>query len=148
MMDLIIFDKKTKTKHPNTMSFRIVSEGKEYRENVVSIGGGSIVTVDNFQELNNQDVYPHRHMSEIVEYCQANDISFYGYVIRFEGEEIFEYFKDVLRVMDEAYERGLKAEGVLHGRRALYSLSGTNCFPEWCSRLWRHHGGQRHTRHW
>lgn len=112
----IVFDKKTKTKHPNTMSFRIVSEGKEYRENVVSIGGGSIVTVDNFQELNNQDVYPHRHMSEIVEYCQANDISFYGYVTRFEGEEIFEYFKDVLRVMDEAYERGLKAEGVLPGK--------------------------------
>ena len=112
----IIFDKKTRTKHPNTMSFKVVTSDKEYRENVVSIGGGSIVTVDNFQELNNQDVYPHRHMSEIVEYCQANDISFYDYVTKFEGEEIYNYFKDVLKVMDEAFERGLKAEGVLPGK--------------------------------
>ena len=112
----IIFDKKTRTKHPNTMSFKVVTSDKDYRENVVSIGGGSIVTVDNFQELNNQDVYPHRHMSEIVEYCQANDISFYGYVTKFEGEEIYNYFKDVLKVMDEAFERGLKAEGVLPGK--------------------------------
>ena len=112
----IIFNKKTKVKHPNTMSFKVTSNGKKYTENVVSIGGGSIVTVDNFQELQAKEVYPHMHMSEIVKYCQEQDMSFYDYVVKYEGKEIFDYFKDVLKVMDEAYERGLNAEGVLPGK--------------------------------
>lgn len=111
----IVFDTKTRTKHPNTMSFKVLTKEKEYIENVVSIGGGSIVTVDNFQELNNKDVYPHRHMTEIVKYCQKNDLSFYDYILKYEGD-VFEYFKNVLKVMDEAYKRGLKTEGVLPGK--------------------------------
>ena len=111
----IVFDTKTRTKHPNTMSFKVLTKEKEFIENVVSIGGGSIVTVDNFQELNNKDVYPHRHMTEIVKYCQKNDLSFYDYILKYEGD-VFDYFKNVLKVMDEAYKRGLKTEGVLPGK--------------------------------
>lgn len=113
----IIFNKKTKTKHPNTMTFKVVdSLGKEHLENVISIGGGSIVTVDNINEIGAKNIYPHTHMSEIMKYCTSHDMSFYDYVVEHEGKGIYNYFKDVLKVMDEAYERGLKAEGYLPGK--------------------------------
>ncbi len=113
----IIFNKKTKTKHPNTMTFKVVdSFDKEHLENVISIGGGSIVTVDNINEIGAKNIYPHTHMSEIMKYCTSHDMSFYDYVVAHEGKDIYNYFKDVLKVMDEAYERGLKAEGYLPGK--------------------------------
>ena len=112
----IIFDTETVQKHPNTINFKVEAEEKTYSENVVSIGGGSIVTVDNIDSFAKADVYPHSHMKEIVDYCVKEDISMYQYVTRFEGEEIYDYFKDVLKVMDEAYERGVKAEGTLPGK--------------------------------
>lgn len=112
----IVFNKKTKTKHPNTMTFKVTTKKGTYSENVISIGGGSIVTVDNINEIGSTNIYPHTHMSEIVKYCTAKDISFYDYVVEHEGKDIFNYFKDVLRVMDEAYDRGLKAEGYLPGK--------------------------------
>ena len=113
----IVFNKKSKTKHPNTMTFKVIdSKGKEHLENVISIGGGSIVTVDNINDAEVKNVYPHTHMKEIVEYCKKNDKSFYQYITKFEGREIYNYFKDVLKVMDEAYYRGLQAEGYLPGK--------------------------------
>lgn len=113
----IIFNKKTKTKHPNTMTFKVIdSFDKEHLENVISIGGGSIVTVDNINEIGAKNIYPHTHMSEIMKYCTSHDMSFYDYVVAHEGKDIYNYFKDVLKVMDEAHERGLKAEGYLPGK--------------------------------
>ena len=113
----VIFDKKTKTKHPNTMTFKVIdSKDNEHLENVISIGGGSIVTVDNINDLEVSNIYPHTHMNEIVDYCTLNDMSFYDYVTKYEGKEIYDYFKDVLKVMDKAYERGLNAEGYLPGK--------------------------------
>ena len=112
----IKFDKKSKTKHPNTMTFKVINSDGEHLENVISIGGGSIVTVDNINEKEVENVYPHTHMTEIMNYCQNNNISFYDYVVKFEGKDIYNYFKDVLKVMDEAYERGLHTEGTLPGK--------------------------------
>ena len=112
----IIFNKTTPKKHPNTMTFKVHTSKRTYTENVISIGGGSILTVENFDKLSNKEIYPHKHMSEIVRYCQSNDINFYEYVSKFEDSDIYDYCKDVLKVMDEAYERGLKAEGLLPGK--------------------------------
>lgn len=112
----IKFNKKTKTRHPNTMNFKVTTKEKTFSENVISIGGGSIVTVDNINEIGSKNIYPHTHMSEIMKYCLSKDITFYDYVVEHEGKGIFKYFKDVLHVMDEAYDRGLKAEGYLPGK--------------------------------
>ena len=112
----IVFNTKAKTKHPNTMTFKVTVNKKTHSENVISIGGGSIVTIDNINEQEVENIYPHTHMSEIVKYCKKADISFYEYVTKHEGEDIYDYFKSVLKVMDEAYERGLKAEGYLPGK--------------------------------
>ena len=112
----IIFDKKTKKKHPNTMNFKVYTEKIIYSENVVSIGGGSIVTKDNIKDLIKEEIYPHQYMSDIAEYCTKKDISFYDYVIEHEDKDIHQYFENVLKVMDEAVERGIKAEGYLPGK--------------------------------
>jgi len=109
------FDYKTKKKHPNTMTFVIETDKGEFIEDVLSIGGGSIVTKDNEKTLKQSDIYPHNNMSEIVDYCTKNFISLYDYVMRFEEPDTVEYFENVLRVMDEAVERGLMAEGFLPG---------------------------------
>ena len=112
----IVFNKKIKINHPNTMKFKVSTKDGEHVENVISIGGGSIVTVDNINEIETKCIYPHTHMTDIMKYCQTNDISFYDYVIKYEGKDIYNYFKDVLKVMDEAYQRGLIAEGTLPGK--------------------------------
>ena len=111
----IIFDKETATTHPNTLSFEIATSKGIEKETVISIGGGSIVTVDNFQETKNKEIYPHLHMSEIQKYCIDNDISLYEYVEKYEDKDCFKYFENVLKVMDEAVKRGLAAEGYLPG---------------------------------
>ena len=98
------------------MNFKVTTKEKTFSENVISIGGGSIVTVDNINEIGSKNIYPHTHMSEIMKYCLSKDITFYDYVVEHEGKGIFKYFKDVLHVMDEAYDRGLKAEGYLPGK--------------------------------
>lgn len=112
----IIFNKKSVKKHPNTMSFKITTPKNKYIENVVSIGGGSIITVDNVKKLALKEIYPHQYLRDITAYCQKNDLSYYDYVMKFEEDGIYDYFKDVLRVMDEAVERGLTTEGYLPGK--------------------------------
>ena len=113
----IIFDTETKKKHPNTMNFKIYTEDKKvHSENVVSIGGGSIVTKDNLKTLVQDEIYPHQYMKDIQKYCEDNNISFYDYVKQHEDKDIDKYFKKVLKVMDDAVERGLLAEGYLPGK--------------------------------
>ena len=111
----VVFDYKTKKKHPNTMNFVIDTNEGTFTEDVLSIGGGSIVTKDNVKELKQSEIYPHSNMAEIVDYCNKNFISLYDYVAKFEDPSIQGYFENVLRVMDEAVERGLLAEGFLPG---------------------------------
>lgn len=109
------FDYKSKKKHPNTMEFVIETKEGIFNETVLSIGGGSIITKDNVKGLKLEDIYPHSNMSEIVEYCEKNFISLYDYIVHHEDKDIHEYFERVLKVMDEAVERGLLAEGLLPG---------------------------------
>ena len=112
----IIFDYETKKKHPNTMVFKITTASKVYKETVLSIGGGSIVTSDNKKELIAKEIYPHQFMDDITMFCKKHKMSFYDYVMKFEDESIRKYFKKVLKTMDDAVERGLLAEGYLPGK--------------------------------
>ena len=111
----ITFDEITTKGHPNTMTFIVKTKDKEITENVISIGGGSIVTVDNVENGLPEEIYPHQYMKEVQDYCVKNNMSFYDYVMKFEKEDLTPYFKKVLKTMDEAVERGIKAEGYLPG---------------------------------
>ena len=78
----VTFDTQTIKEHPNTMTFIIKTDEKEIKENVISIGGGSIVTVDNDNSSLSKEIYPHQYMKDIENYCLDNDVSFYDYVIK------------------------------------------------------------------
>lgn len=112
----IIFDKKKKTIHPNFIKFKIFLNGKTIVENAISIGGGTVITKDNVNTINSSPVYPHNNMKEIKEYVETNGISFYDYIKRFESEDIVDYFRNVLKVMDDSVNRGLKTTGYLPGK--------------------------------
>jgi len=111
----IIFDEKTHTRHPNTMKFDVTTKKSRYIENVISIGGGSILHADNIDNKAVGEIYPHQYMTDIMNYCLEHKISLYDYVAMHEDKDIKEYFKKVLKVMEAAKERGLKAEGYLPG---------------------------------
>ena len=97
------------------MLFVVATDNGTFKETIASIGGGTIVAKDNLKDLEAKEVYPHQKMSEIYDICKKNDWSLYDYVAHYESEDIQSYFENVLRVMDEAVERGLKAEGYLPG---------------------------------
>jgi len=111
----IIFDKATKTEHPNTMICESFKQGNLKLHTIyVSIGGGSIVIAGEAPTVP-QTVYPHSTFSEIKDYCVANDINLSEYVYRFEGERIRKYLDKVYHTMQEAIDRGLSTEGKLPG---------------------------------
>ena len=112
----VILNKEENKDHPNTMEFYIETNKGTYEETILSIGGGTIVTKDNLNELEKKDTYPHSNMQEIYEYCKKENISLYDYVARFEDSSIQEYFENVLTTMDEAARNGLMEEGYLPGK--------------------------------
>lgn len=112
----IIFDKETVTEHPNTMTFEIDTPEGVKVEDVISIGGGSIITSDNLKKTKKKEIYPHQYMTDIMNYCIKENISLYDYVVAHEDKDIYSYFENVLKVIDEAVDRGLNATGYLPGK--------------------------------
>ena len=93
-----------------------------YKENqlidewlVFSVGGGEIKNLDEERSSSQTNVYKHKNMAEILEYCDLKNISFYDYVIECEGQDIIKYGDEVLTVMFNTVEKGLVNDGKLPG---------------------------------
>ncbi|MDE6038060.1 MAG: L-serine ammonia-lyase [Duncaniella sp.] len=102
--------------HPNGMKFEAFdSEGNKMADEVVySIGGGDIVREgESRQPAHN--VYEMSTIREILDWCDKNGMSYWEYVDRCEGPDVWDYLREVWQVMSEAVERGIEAEGVLPG---------------------------------
>ena len=112
---VVVFNTRRRFKHPNTMIFNVEnSDGKTYHENIVSIGGGTILTKDNpFAKKN--EVYPHNKLKDILKYCEEEKISLVDYVLRFEDKNIKEYIENIYTAMEECKKRGREATGELPG---------------------------------
>ena len=96
------------------MTFIVETEEGQFKENVVSVGGGTILTKDNpFGKP--EEIYPHKHLKEIIKYCEEEKISLVEYVERFEGKGIRDYIEKVYQAMNDCKERGIAAEGELPG---------------------------------
>lgn len=99
--------------HPNGMKFEVLDESgavtKEWT--TFSIGGGALS--DDVKE--DIHIYDMNNLREIQEWCQQNGYSYWEYVGQCEGRDIWEFLAEVWRVMQEAIQRGLDAEGVLPG---------------------------------
>jgi len=101
--------------HPNGMIFEAYDkQGKPVDKwEVYSIGGGKIVDKDH--KSDEEHIYPHNTMAEIIAHLEENGGTFWEYVIDVEGEEVLEYLKQVWEVMKDAIHRGLEADGTLPG---------------------------------
>lgn len=104
--------------HPNGMLFDAYdSEGKQIESwTIFSVGGGALANEE--MRAENEDgpeVYPLRTLAEIQHYCEEEGLTYWEYVEKCEGPEIWDYLKVVWETMKAAIDRGLEAEGVLPG---------------------------------
>lgn len=103
--------------HPNGMKFEAFdSENKPIDEwTVFSVGGGALEEEGYAKDLKEKEVYNMEHMSDILKWCQKNGLSYWEYVEKCEGSDIWNYLREVWETMKNAVERGLQAEGVIPG---------------------------------
>lgn len=102
--------------HPNAMKFAVRQpDGSLFDEwTVYSIGGGALSQGPD-DKVEHRQIYPLTTMDEIMFWCHETGCSLWEYVERNEGPEIWDYLRNVWKVMQEAVERGINHEGVLPG---------------------------------
>ncbi len=103
--------------HPNGMRFealdgsgQVVATQEEY-----SVGGGALLT----DAAGSEEVYPERTLAEVLAQCQSSGESFWEYVGRREGPEIWEFLDEVWTAIRQSIDRGLSVEGMLPGKLGL-----------------------------
>ena len=105
--------------HPNGMKFAVRQpDGSLFDEWIVySIGGGAITDseIPKKDATDGTQLYPLNTMKEIMAWCQETGHAFWEYVEQCEGPEIWEYLREIWRVMQEAVVRGINHEGILPG---------------------------------
>ncbi len=102
--------------HPNGMRFAALGAGGETLGTweVYSIGGG-FLSEGPGQAQTTQVPYPYTTMDGILKWYGETGRIFWEYVLEYEGQPVFDHLREVWRVMREAVEHGLEAEGVLPG---------------------------------
>ena len=104
------------TYHPTSMKLFAYKDDAIVDEWLVfSVGGGEIKNLDEERSSSSTNVYKHKNMKEILDYCETNRISFYDYILECEGEEIVNYGDQILTVMFNTVERGLINDSKLPG---------------------------------
>ncbi|MBQ9037399.1 MAG: L-serine ammonia-lyase, iron-sulfur-dependent, subunit alpha [Erysipelotrichaceae bacterium] len=133
MSDKVIYDyfgkdkvevvfKKEMIEHPNTMICYTVDDGIRNNEtHIYSVGGGKI-EVKGEENLTDEHVYPHDHLSDIMDYCEANCLTLAEYVFKHD-EGIREHLEVVLNQMLKVVEDGLKQNGYLPGELHLKKVA-------------------------
>jgi L-serine dehydratase len=111
--------------HPNGMLFEAFDNENKVVDSwiVYSIGGGDLR--DDKGILNDQVVYKHKTLVDILEYCNENGKTFWEYVEDCEGPEIWDFLKDVWEIMKSTILQGLDNEGVLPGEIKLPRKAST-----------------------
>ena len=102
--------------HPNGMKFEALDKADNIRDEWItySIGGGDIS--DTGQRNPSAHIYPLNTMTDILAWCQENGRNLWEFVEMHETPAIWDHLAEVWKVMQDAIERGIEAEGVLPGR--------------------------------
>lgn len=101
--------------HPNALTFS--SQDNEICATYYSVGGGKIVREED-KDKKEASVYPEDlvgNMKRLLSYADNEGLQLWEVALRFEGDEILSYMKEVWTVMKDAIRRGLDNEGVLPG---------------------------------
>jgi L-serine dehydratase len=132
----VIFDRKTKTDHPNTFDVALTLPHEVIQRRVVSLGGGAYKINDPLWK-EPKVIYPHHRLTAIVEYCQQEGLSIPQYVEKYEGASIWPFLKTIWDQMQKTILEGIATEGLLPGtlkvaRKAklLYEAVLKNTTPE------------------
>lgn len=128
--------------HPNAMLFEAIDSKGDVKtsDTIYSIGGGDIMHEGETRGESDEQVYTMSTISEILAWCEKTGRNFWEYVDICEGPAIWDYLREVWKVMKEAVERGIEAEGVLPGglglrRKAVsYYMHATGYNPSLKSR--------------
>ncbi|MBP5770510.1 MAG: L-serine ammonia-lyase [Bacteroidaceae bacterium] len=102
--------------HPNGMKFCCIDKAEQPVDEWIcySIGGGALSEGEEHKSTN-ASIYDLTTMKDIIHWCQQSGRTFWEYVERCEGKDIWDYLRQVWQVMQEAVERGIDHEGVLPG---------------------------------
>ena len=104
--------------HPNGMLFRAFNDSQDLLDEwtVYSVGGGSLsegkATGDFFQK---ESVYDLHTLKDIQAWCEHHGRGYWEYVKQCEGDDLWDYLREVWKTMQAAVERGLDSEGALPG---------------------------------
>lgn len=111
----VFFKAKENLKHPNTMVLYAFDENNKElgSRTVYSVGGGAI-EIEGIANSEGTDVYPHKDLEEILEYCKVKNIGLADYVDQF--EDIDEYMTEIMFQMCKTVDTGLNTEGELPGK--------------------------------
>lgn len=106
--------------HPNGMKVSVLEKDGSLSDTwtYYSVGGGDIVCVEKpVESESNEDVYELHKIKDIMDWCNANGKSYWEYVEQNEGRNsgLWEHLEKVWKVMRDAVERGIDAEGALPG---------------------------------
>ncbi len=102
--------------HPNGMKYEALNAtGTASDEWIVfSVGGGALAE-EGESQIDTPEIYDMDRLSDIKQWCETNGMSYWEYVEKCEGPEIWDYLEEVWHVMCAAVERGIEHEGVLPG---------------------------------
>ncbi len=102
--------------HPNGMKLEALDKADHVRDEWVtySIGGGDIS--DTGKRDSGANIYELTTMADILRWCEDNGRTMWEFVEIHETPAIWDHLAEVWKVMQDAVERGIDAEGVLPGR--------------------------------
>ena len=101
---------------PNTMHFEIYKNNTILGEETIFSIGGGLIKVKDFENVEEKEVYPHKTILQIKEFCSQNNLSFVDYVLHFEDSSIVEFSEHIYQVMTRSVKSGLSKTGVLPGK--------------------------------
>lgn len=112
----VVFSSDFIDRHPNTLDLiaydfqgALVDTMRVY-----SVGGGSI-EIEGVDHEESVDVYPHNTFTEIMAYCERENIRLKDYVSRFESSDIRFFLKSIWEAMQRSIDEGIQQEGLLPG---------------------------------
>lgn len=106
--------------HPNALKLDAFDASDKNIDSwtVYSVGGGALsdgTQIVGLSEGADRDIYPLTNITDIMTWCEENGRTYWEYVEMHEDPDLWDYLREVWKVMQDAVKRGLENEGVLPG---------------------------------
>lgn len=126
-IEIIWKPKKTLPFHPNGMEFKALDEQGKVCDTwvVYSVGGGTLSEGKGSLIGEGADVYDLTTISDIMAWCKQNGTTYWEYVEKCEGPDIWDYLREVWEAMKTSVRNGLDNEGALPGPLKLSRKAAT-----------------------